>query len=149
MSSAAVVTGALRVRIYSSVQQVEIHFRISWRKSFSGRTQCNNDVIAAGTYIGPAGSYLDCFYGCHGQITSMDYKCTDFSIQEDWSAGEKSYKYTFPEDIHHYYQLNHYYQFGYGLLFLFLLFSLVIYCTLTKSVMNCFLYNNCMLYIYI
>ena len=37
----------------------------------------------------------------------MDYKCTDFSDGEDWSAGEKSYTYTFPDSA------DHYYQFGY------------------------------------
>ena len=38
--------------------------------------------------------------GYHSSMTVADtgYHCTDFSIQEDWTQGENSFNYSFPDE---------------------------------------------------
>ena len=38
--------------------------------------------------------------GYYSSMTVADtgYHCTDFSIQEDWTQGENSFKYSFPDE---------------------------------------------------
>ena len=34
-----------------------------------------------------------CQSGCRGVVGSMQFQCTDFSVTEDWSSGQRSYTY--------------------------------------------------------
>ena len=76
---------------------MEIFFHISWRRS---RTDffCNQSVIESGELIGESGD-LECLYGCHYGyniiISNVLFMCTDFSVEEDWSFGERRITYTF------------------------------------------------------
>ena len=45
--------------------------------------------MSAGTLIGPAGNIV-CQIGCSGTLGSVQFQCTDFSVEEDWSAGQGS-----------------------------------------------------------
>ena len=72
---------------------------MSWRRSFNGGTFCDQSVIDGGTLIGESGN-LVCQNGCSSQstiITDVLFMCTDFSIGEDWSFGERRIIYTFDE----------------------------------------------------
>ena len=73
---------------------MEIFFHISWRRSLSG-TFCNQSSIDSGILIGHGGN-LECQQGCLvSTISDVFYMCTDFSIEEDWSFGERRLTYTF------------------------------------------------------
>ena len=71
---------------------MEILFYVSWRHSASGEF-CDQSVIDSGTLIGEG--KLRCLSGCSGCVSSMFYRCTDFSIEEDWSFGERLLTHTF------------------------------------------------------
>ena len=45
--------------------------------------------MSAGTLIG-IDHPLVCRSGCSGDIGSLQYQCTDFSVDENWSAGQGS-----------------------------------------------------------
>ena len=64
---------------------------MSWRRSSGEGDACDSNTIANGNFIG-SGS-LTCQYGCSTTITEMLYVCTDFSIVEDWSFGERRLNY--------------------------------------------------------
>ena len=34
-----------------------------------------------------------CRTGCRGTVGSMQFQCTDYSVLEDWSSGQRSYMY--------------------------------------------------------
>lgn len=70
--------------------QVEITFRIAWRRS-SGSNFCDSSTITSRTLLGYGA--LTCRSGCSGSIGSLTYYCTDYSSTEDWSAGERTYNY--------------------------------------------------------
>jgi len=69
---------------------VEISYRISWRRSSGAGGSCST----TGSLLSGQGN-LVCQYGCSGTITPMSYYCTDFSISEDWSFGERTIVYNF------------------------------------------------------
>ena len=71
---------------------MEIFFNVSWRRGAGGEF-CDQSVIDSGTLIGEGN--LQYLSGCSGCISSMFYRCTDFSIEEDWSFGEHLLTYTF------------------------------------------------------
>ncbi len=71
---------------------MEISFRISWKRSSSGNF-CDVNKVKSKTLQG-SGS-LRCQSGCLGIISSMSYFCTDFSVVDDWTLGEKQFSYTF------------------------------------------------------
>ena len=76
---------------------MEIFFHISWRRSFREGTFCDQSVIESGNLIGIS-SDLVCQHGCsESTISNVLYMCTDFSIDEDWSFGERRFTYTFSE----------------------------------------------------
>ena len=70
---------------YTISMQIEITYHVSWRRTFSGG-RCDSSNVGS-TLRG--GSTLSCLSGCSGSITSMSYICTDFSIDENWSFGER------------------------------------------------------------
>ena len=51
----------------------------------SQNTVDNRVLIGTGT--------LSCEAGCNGSVGSMNYYCTDFSISDNWSTGERTYIY--------------------------------------------------------
>ena len=71
--------------------QIEITHRIAWRRSSGEGGSCTQATIDARTLLG-YGS-LTCRSGCSGTVGTMQYYCTDFSVTEDSSAGERSYTY--------------------------------------------------------
>ena len=74
---------------------MEITFHVSWRRSSSAGGNCRATTIANGNLIGEG--QLGCQYGCPSRvhISSMLYRCTDFSRAEDWSYGERRLAYNF------------------------------------------------------
>ena len=76
--------------------QMEITFRISWRRSFNSLAYCDQSTIVNDQLIGANGN-VQCEQGCSGTISDVRYRCTDFSVEEDWSFGERVVTYTFPE----------------------------------------------------
>ena len=74
--------------------KTEISYHISWRRNNGGNFYCDSTTVANGTLLSGQG-YLRCISGCSGTITQLSYICTDFSIQEDWSFGERSISFNF------------------------------------------------------
>ena len=74
---------------------MEITFHVSWRRISSAGGGCSATTIANGNLIGEG--QLDCQNGCSSRvrISSMQYRCTDFSEAEDWSYGERRLAYNF------------------------------------------------------
>ena len=68
------------------VMQIVVTHRIAWWRGWSGAF-CDASTVSAGTLIGP-GHFLACTVGCSGNLVSLQYQCTDFSVNEDWSAGQ-------------------------------------------------------------
>ena len=74
--------------------QVQITHRIAWRRNRAEGGSCTLATIDAQTLL-PSGGYLTCQRGCSGNIGNFSYYCTDFSVTDNWSAGERTYTYTF------------------------------------------------------
>ena len=77
---------------------MEIFFHISYRRS-DGNNFCDQSVIDSGNLIGSPGN-LVCRRGCSSEsiiIANMTFMCTDFSIENNWSFGERLFTYTFNE----------------------------------------------------
>ena len=74
---------------------MEITFHVSWRRSSRAGGGCSATTITNGNLIGQG--QLVCQYGCPSRvrISSMLYRCTDFSEAEDWSYGERRLAYNF------------------------------------------------------
>ena len=72
---------------------MEIFFQISWRRDSSEGGSCTSTTVANSNLIG--NGYLTCQYGCSGTVSSLAYKCTDFSISDNWSFGENRVFYNF------------------------------------------------------
>ena len=80
---------------YCNGLQVEISYHISWRRSSGGSaTHCDDTTVSTRTAISGLGSFT-CQYGCSGTTASLQYICTDYSSQEDWSYGEYQYEINF------------------------------------------------------
>ena len=41
-----------------------------------------------------------CRSGCSGTVGSMSYLCTDFSVTDNWSAGERTYEHDFGSSLY-------------------------------------------------
>ena len=73
---------------------MEVFFHISWRRS---SVFCNQSVIDSGNLIGQSDN-IDCLHGCsESPIANVTFMCTAYSIEEDWSFGERQFTYTFNE----------------------------------------------------
>ena len=66
--------------------QIVVTHRIAWRR---GTAFCDTSTIASGNLIGAGGSFT-CMTGCSGSLGSTQFQCTDFNVDEDWSAGQGS-----------------------------------------------------------
>ena len=72
---------------------MRIFYHISWRRNSGEGGSCDSSTISSGSLIG--GGNLNCQYGCAGTISQMSYYCTDYSIEENWSFGERQLSYNF------------------------------------------------------
>ena len=71
---------------------MEVFFHISWTRTY---VFCNQSVIDSGILIGLTDA-LKCQRGCsESTISDVTFMCTDFSIEDDWSFGERQFTYTF------------------------------------------------------
>ena len=77
------------------LMKVQITHRLAWR----GADICAQAEIEAGTIVGDRGRSLECQSGCTGSIGDTTSCCTDFSVIGDWSAGERTYIYSFDRTI--------------------------------------------------
>ena len=95
LGAAAVPAGFYQIYHYVHVLyhiQIEISFRIAWRRSFNDNLFCNQSTIDSQALIG-TGS-LSCTSGCNGTLGNMSFYCTDYSEVEDWTAGGRTYQTT-------------------------------------------------------
>ncbi|XP_072021341.1 integrin beta-like protein A [Amphiura filiformis] len=72
--------------------QVEISWRISWRRS---AVRCDQSLVDSAQLVTGEGN-LQCYSGCSGSVSPMSFYCTDFSTEEDWSTGVNSIVYDAP-----------------------------------------------------
>lgn len=76
-------------------REMEISFHISWRR---GEAFCDQSTIDSGIIVDGEGD-VTCQYGCFdNSLGSLDFRCTDFSLSEDWSFGENRFTYTFTDE---------------------------------------------------
>ncbi len=68
--------------------QIEFTHRMSWRRSAG--FFCDQNTINNRQLIG--GGNLYCNRGCYWYLGSLNFYCTDFSVAEDWSSGEKTWQ---------------------------------------------------------
>ena len=84
------------------LMQVQITHRLAWRSLTLlkiGQLTCTQADIEAGTILGEARHSLECQSGCTGSIGDTTSHCTDFSVIGDWSAGERTYIYSFDTTV--------------------------------------------------
>ena len=73
---------------------MQITHRIAWRRDTSQGGTCTQTTIDAQTLL-PSGGRLTCQSGCSGTVGHFSYYCTDFSVTDNWSTGERTYMYNF------------------------------------------------------
>ena len=76
--------------------QVQITHRIAWRRDSSAGRGCTQAAIDAQTLLSSSHNLI-CQSGCSGNVGNFSYHCTDFSVTDNWSAGERTYTYNFVE----------------------------------------------------
>ena len=82
--------------IFFPAPQIEITHRIAWRRTFNDNyTSCNP---ASGGLLVTGGDLDQCtaIDNCNDVIGDTSFRCTDFSIQEDWVSGIGTNTYTLP-----------------------------------------------------
>lgn len=87
--------GILMWKPTKNENEVLVTFRMAWRRSYSGVTMCNKTTIENGDVIAALGDVM-CF-DCSSSpsiISDVGIVCTDFSVQEDWTQGERSFVHT-------------------------------------------------------
>lgn len=77
--------------------QVRIDFRTSWQRDTADGGLCDDSDIANEDLLGPSAAW-DCLSGNCGQtaIGTMQYVCTSFSVENNWSHGGRSIEFNFP-----------------------------------------------------
>ncbi|CAC5400905.1 unnamed protein product [Mytilus coruscus] len=79
----------------TGTQQIEISYRLAFRRDSSSNHMCNDSNIINGVILNGEG-VLQCYHGCNGIIANpMSYYCTDYSVDENWAAGQRSVSYNF------------------------------------------------------
>ncbi|KAH3836216.1 hypothetical protein DPMN_109587 [Dreissena polymorpha] len=72
---------------------IKVHFRISWRRSYSSHYYCDDTIISNRTLIGT--DSMTCFSGCTGNVGSLQFLCTDYNTgNDDWTTGRNTITYT-------------------------------------------------------
>ena len=75
--------------------QVEITYRVAWRRSRSLDFFCDNTTISSNSLVTGEGS-IDCTNGCSGTIISqLSFFCTSFSVVEDFTLGGRTVSFDF------------------------------------------------------
>ena len=74
--------------MFSLSFQIALNWRMSWRRSYYWRDHfCAESDISDGNLLSGEGE-LSCASGpCSGLSLALNYVCTDFSGEEDWSSG--------------------------------------------------------------
>ncbi|XP_068209798.1 uncharacterized protein [Palaemon carinicauda] len=78
-------------------REMEISFQIAWRRD-SFYIMCDEDAIQSNTLLGgEENTELGCEEGCENYYTglSLDFYCSDFSLEENWSFGGRTMKMNF------------------------------------------------------
>ncbi|KAJ7377449.1 hypothetical protein OS493_029352 [Desmophyllum pertusum] len=71
--------------------------------SYSFTYFCDSAMVAQQSIVGSGARdrwYASHDLGIYSGLTLADtgYHCTDFSVNEDWSQGENTFNYTFPDE---------------------------------------------------
>ena len=74
---------------------MEVFYHISWRRDSGGGGSCDQTIVNDDDHLLPGEGSLTCYEGCSGTITDLGYRCTDFSIEENWSFGERRFDHLF------------------------------------------------------
>ncbi|RNA31229.1 integrin beta A, partial [Brachionus plicatilis] len=79
---------------------VLIQWRFFWRSSTSASHRCDDTKILNGNLIGDNGA-INCVTGCTPTTFGIDSKviCSDYSLSNDWSGGQRSTLVTFLNPI--------------------------------------------------
>ncbi|XP_044184601.1 uncharacterized protein LOC114949673 isoform X3 [Acropora millepora] len=81
--------------------KINFNFRLGFRRSSSNSYFCDSAMVAQQRIVGSGGVWSASHdRGHYGSRTVADtgYHCTDFSVSEDWTQGENTFNYTFPDD---------------------------------------------------
>ena len=63
---------------------------MAWRRDRSDTGgYCGQSTIDSQVLLATRSGNLECREGCTGTIGSMSYYCTDYSLIENWAAGER------------------------------------------------------------
>ena len=75
--------------------QVEITYRVAWRRSHSSHFSCNNTTISSNSLVA-GGGCIECTNGCSGTVISqLSFFCTSFSVAEDFTLGGRTVSFDF------------------------------------------------------
>lgn len=73
---------------------------MAWRRDRSDTGgYCGQSTIDRQLLLATGSGNLECREGCTGTIGSMSYYCTDYSVTENWAAGERTYTYIVGVDV--------------------------------------------------
>ena len=85
---------------------MEISYNVAWRRDFYIGNYFRRNYIYRCYFNGKklsaqSGHNLECLYGCSSTltITAMSFTCTDFSIEDNWTFGERILSYTFTQTV--------------------------------------------------
>ena len=68
--------------------------RYGWRRSYGHNTYCDASTVGSRQLIADVG-YLTCRIGCPSRL-SVGVYCTDYSISDDWTVGERVQRVALP-----------------------------------------------------
>lgn len=72
--------------------QVSVTHHISWTRTSLQGGNCDQTVISSNVLLGSNTDTLECEVGCvAASVGTMDYFCTDYSTEENWSIGQRTY----------------------------------------------------------
>ncbi|XP_074638593.1 uncharacterized protein LOC141897056 isoform X2 [Acropora palmata] len=81
--------------------KINFNFRLGFRRSYSNSYFCDSAMVAQQSIVGGGevwfASHVRGYYGSR-TVADTGYHCTDFSVSEDWTQGENTFNYTFPDD---------------------------------------------------
>lgn len=88
-------------------QQIEITYKLSYRRDYNNAHECelyhlfNTEVTFGG------GGKLACFKGCQNDsLADMSYYCTQFSVEDNWTYGQRAVNVTLPTTPDNIYQFQ-------------------------------------------
>ncbi|KAJ7377445.1 hypothetical protein OS493_029348 [Desmophyllum pertusum] len=85
----------------SIANKVTFNFRLAFRRSYRSSYFCDSAMVAQQSIVGSGGRwYANHDLGIYSRLALGDtgYHCTDFSVNEDWTQGENTFNYTFPDE---------------------------------------------------